>query len=84
MLTNKNNLHRNFLNDKLLMKDTRGAFLAQIDPFLNILRAQEECTDNNNNKVTLPICFSFYNLQFIPKYSGDCSTYIQSGDCSTY
>lgn len=69
------------------MKDTRGAFLAQIDPFLNILRAQEECTDNNNNnnnKVTLPICFSFYNLQFILILEGDCSTYIQSGDCSTY
>nr|DAJ85540.1 MAG TPA: hypothetical protein [Caudoviricetes sp.]DAN90503.1 MAG TPA: hypothetical protein [Caudoviricetes sp.] len=25
------------MNDKLLMKDTRGAFLTQIDPFLVIL-----------------------------------------------
>lgn len=84
-LTNKNNLHRNFLNDKLLMKDTRGAFLTKIDPFLNVLRAQEECTDNNNNnKDTLSICFSFYNLQCIPKYGRDCRTYIQSGDCRTY
>lgn len=71
------------MNDKLLMKDTIGAFLAQIDPFLNVLRAQEECTDNNN-KVTLPICFSFYNLQFILILEGDCRTYIQSGDCRTY
>lgn len=84
-LTNKNNLHGNFLNDKLLMKDTIGAFLTKIDPFLNVLRAQEECTDNNNyNKFTLSICFSFYNLQFIPKYRGDCRTYIQNGDCRTY
>ena len=74
------------MNDKLLMKDTRGAFLTQIDPLLNVLRALEERTDNNNNnnKVTLPICFSFYNLQLIPKYRGDCRTYIQSGDCRTY
>ena len=66
------------------MKDTRGAFLAKIDPFLNVLRAQEQWTNNNNNKDTLPIYFSFYNLQLIPKYRGDCSTYIQNGDCSTY
>lgn len=83
MLTNKNNLHRNFLNDKLLMKNTRGGFLTKIDPFLNVLRALEECTDNNN-KDTLSICFSFYNLQLIPECRRDCSTYIQSGDCSTY
>lgn len=59
------------MNDKLLMKDTRGAFLTQIDPFLNVLRAQEECTDNNN-KVTLflfaflfIICNSFLNMDVI-------------------
>lgn len=71
---------------KLLMKDTIGAFLTKIDPFLNVLRAQEECTDNNNNnKVTLFLfAFPFYNLQFIPKYGRDCRTYIQSGDCRTY
>ena len=71
------------MNDKLLMKNTRGDFLTKIDPFLNVLRALEECTDNNN-KDTLSICFSFCNLQFIPKYRGDCRTYIQSGDCRTY
>ena len=61
------------MNDKLLMKDTRGAFLAPIDPFLNVLRAEEECTDNNNNnKVTLflfaflfIICNSFLNIGVI-------------------
>ncbi len=61
------------MNDKLLMKDTIGAFLTKIDPFLNVLRAQEECTDNNNNnKVTLflfaflfIICNSFLNMDVI-------------------
>ena len=61
------------MNDKLLMKDTIGAFLTKIDPFLNVLRAQEECTDNNNNnKVTLflfaflfIICNSFLNIEVI-------------------
>lgn len=55
------------------MKDTIGAFLTKIDPFLNVLRAQEECTDNNNNnKVTLflfaflfIICNSFLNMDVI-------------------
>ena len=54
------------------MKDTRGAFLTKIDPFLNVLKAQEECTDNNNNKVTLflfaflfIICNSFLNIEVI-------------------
>lgn len=53
------------------MKDTIGAFLTKIDPFLNVLRAQEECTDNNN-KVTLflfaflfIICNSFLNMDVI-------------------
>lgn len=60
------------MNDKLLMKDTIGAFLTKIDPFLSVLRAQEECTDNNNNKVTLflfaflfIICNSFLNMDVI-------------------
>lgn len=54
------------------MKDTIGAFLAQIDPFLNVLRTQEERTDNNNNKLTLflfaflfIICNSFLNIEVI-------------------
>lgn len=54
------------------MKDTIGAFLTKIDPFLNVLRAQEECTNNNNNKVTLflfaflfIICNSFLNMDVI-------------------
>ena len=53
------------------MKDTRGAFLTKIDPFLNVLRAREECTDNNN-KLTLflfallfIICNSFLNVGVI-------------------
>ena len=49
---------------KLLMKDTIGAFLTKIDPFLNVLRAQEECTDNNNNNNNIKSLF-FYLLFFL-------------------
>lgn len=74
MLTNKNILHRNFLNDKLLMKDTRGAFLTKIGPFMVVL----EGINRSNSQTPITILFSFYLLSTYSFLKVYCGTYTET------
>ena len=74
MLTNKNILHRNFLNDKLLMKDTRGAFLTKIGPFMVVL----EGINRSNSQTPITTLFSFYLLSTYSFLKVYCGTYTET------
>lgn len=62
------------MNDKLLMKDIRGAFLAQIDHFLVIL----EGINRSNSQTTITILFSFYLLSTYSFLKVYCGTYTET------
>lgn len=63
------------------MKDTREAFLAKIDPFLNVLRAWEEWTNNckgvkDNDRMVYMRCLLFYSVLWFLYKEVICNSFL--------
>lgn len=63
------------------MKDTREAFLTKIDPFLNVLRAWEEWTNNSkgvkdNDRMVYMRCLLFYSVLWFLYKEVICNSFL--------